>query len=175
MALTYAARTAQRILTLQPSLQAFAREHVRRVREELGLDLYITEAQRSPERQTELQSQSTAEKLLTKAKAWFSWHQYGLAYDVTVAGKTPDQVPSATWERIGTIGEALGLEWGGRWRSPDKPHFEWHPGFTIRAAYDYLQQTGKIPTITVTLSAAGIAFILGMLYFLWRVVKGRMP
>jgi peptidoglycan L-alanyl-D-glutamate endopeptidase CwlK len=35
------------------------------------------------------------------------------------------------WQRIGAIGEALGLRWGGRWKDergnprPDSGHFEW--------------------------------------------------
>jgi len=29
------------------------------------------------------------------------------------------------WLRIGTIGEALGLRWGGRWTQKDMGHFEY--------------------------------------------------
>lgn len=32
--------------------------------------------------------------------------------------------PLSTWEVIGKIGEELGLEWGGRWKSKDYPHFQ---------------------------------------------------
>ena len=28
------------------------------------------------------------------------------------------------WQRLGAIGEALGLRWGGRWSKPDMGHFE---------------------------------------------------
>jgi peptidoglycan L-alanyl-D-glutamate endopeptidase CwlK len=28
------------------------------------------------------------------------------------------------WEEIGRIGESAGLEWGGRWAKPDRPHFQ---------------------------------------------------
>jgi len=31
------------------------------------------------------------------------------------------------WTRIGPIGEALGLRWGGRWKQKDMAHFEWMP------------------------------------------------
>lgn len=159
---TYAALTSQRIATLQPSLQSLAREHVRRVKNELGLDLYLTQGHRSPEAQSALSS------VVTSAKAWLSWHQYGLAYDVTLAGKVPDDVPKSTWEQIGAIGESLGLGWGGRWTSPDRPHFEWHPGYTIRAAYDYVQKTGKIPEITVTISIAGVLVLAGIAWWLYK-------
>ncbi len=29
------------------------------------------------------------------------------------------------WLRVGEIGEALGLRWGGRWKKRDLGHFEW--------------------------------------------------
>jgi hypothetical protein len=29
------------------------------------------------------------------------------------------------WQRIGVIGETLGLRWGGRWSTPDLGHFEY--------------------------------------------------
>ena len=28
------------------------------------------------------------------------------------------------WEEIGEIGESCGLVWGGRWKNPDRPHFQ---------------------------------------------------
>lgn len=30
------------------------------------------------------------------------------------------------WQRIGQLGEGLGLRWGGRWHPPDLGHFEYH-------------------------------------------------
>jgi hypothetical protein len=32
--------------------------------------------------------------------------------------------PYEVWEKIGKIGESLGLVWGGRWKSRDYPHFQ---------------------------------------------------
>ena len=32
--------------------------------------------------------------------------------------------PEAVWKRMGEIGEAAGLTWGGRWKNSDCPHFE---------------------------------------------------
>ena len=34
-----------------------------------------------------------------------------------------DSIPD--YEEAGKIGEGLGLVWGGRWNTPDYPHFEW--------------------------------------------------
>jgi peptidoglycan L-alanyl-D-glutamate endopeptidase CwlK len=31
------------------------------------------------------------------------------------------------WQKIGVIGESLGLRWGGRWKQKDMGHFEYVP------------------------------------------------
>jgi hypothetical protein len=40
---------------------------------------------------------------------------------------------SAAYEVCGQIGEALGLDWGGRWKDfQDEPHFQYNPkGYTL--------------------------------------------
>jgi len=39
------------------------------------------------------------------------------------------------WPRLGALGEALGLRWGGRWSTPDLGHFEYvEPATTPPAA-----------------------------------------
>lgn len=32
--------------------------------------------------------------------------------------------PPEVWQRMGEIGEAHGLRWGGRWKNKDSPHYE---------------------------------------------------
>lgn len=32
--------------------------------------------------------------------------------------------PALVWERMGEIGESVGMAWGGRWKNKDSPHFE---------------------------------------------------
>src|SRR5438046_1562854 len=49
-----------------------------------------------------------------------SKHEVGLAYDVRANGLTPAQI-----QRIGELGESIGLRWGGRFTPrPDPNHFE---------------------------------------------------
>jgi len=59
----------------------------------------------------------------------FSNHQMGLALDVVPRGGYGQPVwPSATdprWLTIAEVGEKFGLKWGGRWSSPDFPHYEY--------------------------------------------------
>jgi hypothetical protein len=72
---------------------------------------------------------------LARGVSWTtrSKHLDGLAidvcpYDVYLADG-PDKLAWVTthplWPRIGQIGEALGLRWGGRWTQKDMGHFEY--------------------------------------------------
>lgn len=100
-----------------------------------GLPVMLFEGWRSAERQTALYSQGRdgmGGKVVTNAKAGQSWHCYGLACDVvfvTPEGAPTWERPTADWQRLGLIGEQAGFMWGGRFKSPDSPHFEWHPGW----------------------------------------------
>lgn len=55
-----------------------------------------------------------------------SKHLGGTAADLVPIhnGKAWWAAPLAVWERMGEIGEKHGLKWGGRWKTPDSPHFE---------------------------------------------------
>lgn len=65
--------------------------------------------------------------IVTNARAFESWHCYGLAADLVFKddrgnwtwNKTPEQ-----WEELGKCGEVFGLTWGGRWKMKDYPHFQ---------------------------------------------------
>lgn len=58
-----------------------------------------------------------------------SRHLNGDAMDVvplTARGSIWWTAPDDVWERIGEIGESVGLEWGGRWKpNVDRPHFQY--------------------------------------------------
>jgi len=94
-----------------------------------GIELAIVETYRTHAKQHEYK---TMGKKYTSSKAGQSKHQYGLAIDVVPVVKSVavwDNI--ALWKKIGTIGERLGLRWGGRWRDPYDPgHFEWTGGLT---------------------------------------------
>lgn len=90
--------------------------------ERAGLSFELFEAFRSPQRQTYL---FTKVPRVTKARAWSSYHQYGLAVDFVLKidggwswrtdGKWNDQ-----WQELHRLGEAVGLEplsW-------EKPHLQ---------------------------------------------------
>ncbi len=63
-----------------------------------------------------------------------SKHQDGLAldivpYEIYTEASGGDKLlwneTNPIWLRIGQIGEALGLRWGGRWKQRDLGHFEY--------------------------------------------------
>jgi peptidoglycan LD-endopeptidase CwlK len=73
---------------------------------------------------------------VAKGVSWVkhSKHEDGLAIDVapfqTWALYGPDKLQwdahDPIWFKLGAIGEALGLRWGGRWvKTPDLGHFEY--------------------------------------------------
>lgn len=71
-----------------------------------------------------------AEDALSKVITWtlYSKHMEGKAFDAvpTKNGKAWWNAPNDVWLKMGTIGESVGLSWGGRWpdRKKDSPHFE---------------------------------------------------
>lgn len=64
---------------------------------------------------------------VTNANRGQSNHEKGIAFDI-VPMKLHDRLlpnwGSPNWKKLGEIGETLGLQWGGRWRKPDRPHFQ---------------------------------------------------
>jgi hypothetical protein len=105
-----------------------------------GIELAVVETYRTHAKQHEYTSMG---KKYTTARAGQSKHQYGLAVDVVpVINSTPVWDNAVLWRKIGSIGEKLGLRWGGRWKDPyDPAHFEWTGGLTSRHL-----GAGKFPT-----------------------------
>lgn len=93
---------------------------------EAGIAVMIVDTLRTKEEQAENLRKGVSATLNSK-------HLVGDAIDIcpyeTYLLAGPDKLQWNTkdpvWARIGAIGEALGLRWGGRWKSPHDPgHFE---------------------------------------------------
>lgn len=125
--LIWESRNRRRIATLEPHLRPLARQLVEAALGE-GILLVITEGRRTLERQRALYAQGRTEPGPIVTWTMKSRHLAGEAFDVGVLVKGvlawPDD--DALWERIGQLGEAAGLRWGGRWKGGqrDRPHFE---------------------------------------------------
>lgn len=121
-----------------------------------GIPVRVTQALRSMAEQDALYAQGrlgrvTVNKLRAKAgmpklKSWqrnrivthampgSSWHNYGRAFDIVpmVRGeKLLPQWASPWWAKLGELGKECGLEWGGDWTKPDRPHFQNREGKTL--------------------------------------------
>ena len=65
------------------------------------------------------------EKPVTNAPTnLLSWHGYGLAVDVISKAHFWD-VPRDWYPSVAAIFKQHGCAWGGEWKSPDYPHFQW--------------------------------------------------
>ena len=92
-----------------------------------GYDMAILEGYRSAARQDALAALGPG---VTNARAWQSWHQYGLAADCAFVrdGKLviSERNPWAMrgYQLYGQVAESVGLTWGGRWKMMDFGHTE---------------------------------------------------
>jgi peptidoglycan L-alanyl-D-glutamate endopeptidase CwlK len=123
---------------LDPSIQRMAQQVLVDAASQ-GIDLVVTQGLRDNALQAELyaKGRTTPGPIVTNAPPGSSWHNFGLAFDVAVLkdGKATWPEDEALWQRIGAIGKAVGLDWGGDFHTiKDRPHFEYHPGMTLAMA-----------------------------------------
>lgn len=107
-----------------------------------GIHIAISQGLRTIEQQDALyaQGRTAPGPIVTNAQGGHSYHNFGLAFDIVVIRDS-----KATWDDkvdvnendvpdyvdVGTIGEQLGLEWGGRWKFRDLPHFQMTFGLSL--------------------------------------------
>lgn len=105
------------------------------MKERHGYDMAILEGYRSPERQNVL---AAAGPNVTNAKAFQSYHQFGLAADcaflrdgkLVISEKDPWAMRG--YRFYGAAAEAAGLSWGGRWTMMDFGHAELRVPGTVK-------------------------------------------
>jgi peptidoglycan L-alanyl-D-glutamate endopeptidase CwlK len=103
------------------------------------IDILITSTYRDGESQTALYAQGRTKpgNIVTNAKAGQSFHNWKCAFDVVplrngkpVWGTNGKDLE--LWNKVGAIGESVGLEWAGRWkRFKEFPHFQFTGGLTL--------------------------------------------
>lgn len=112
-----------------PRLQKLADELVTAC-ERKGLKIKITECLRTAAEQDSLYAQGRTKpgNRVTNARgsSYSSMHQWGVAFDFCRNdGKGAFNDDDGFFKKVGIIGQTLGLEWGGSWKSiKDKPHFQ---------------------------------------------------
>lgn len=114
---------------LHPELQKKLQKLVKQC-EANGLKIGISECLRSTKEQDDLYAQGRTKpgRIVTNAKGstYSSMHQWGVAFDFyRNDGKGAYNTSGKFFEKVGAIGKAIGLEWGGDWKSiKDMPHFQ---------------------------------------------------
>lgn len=125
---------SRQIYDLHPIVQTLSKKFIAAC-EGAGIDIIITSTYRDFESQNALyaQGRTTAGKIVTNAKAGQSFHNFRVAFDFVpvIHGK-------AQWDDLtlfaecGEIGKLCGLEWGGDWKKPDRPHLQYTQGLTFK-------------------------------------------
>jgi peptidoglycan L-alanyl-D-glutamate endopeptidase CwlK len=126
-------RSERNLATLHPEIQKRVATFIgaaKNLAQPRGLDVRIISALRSYAEQDAIyaQGRSTPGRIVTNARAGFSNHNFGVAFDIGIfKGKSYlDDHP--LYDELGPLGESLGLEWGGRWKKiVDKPHYQFRP------------------------------------------------
>jgi peptidoglycan L-alanyl-D-glutamate endopeptidase CwlK len=106
-----------------------------------GLKMIVCSTYRDIESQNALyaQGRTAPGRIVTNAKGGESNHNFRVAFDVfpTLHGKPilfekdGDEVSDPIWQKLGEMGEANGLEWGGRWKHfTEAPHFQYTGGLS---------------------------------------------
>ena len=108
--------------------------------------IYIYCGIRTPNEQAQLyaQGRTIKGKIVTNAKAYESWHNYGLAIDFCLVDRNGkiswdakadfDQNKQSDYAEVIKFAEKLGLESGARFKNVDMPHIQFRHGLTIAQA-----------------------------------------
>jgi peptidoglycan L-alanyl-D-glutamate endopeptidase CwlK len=128
-------RSEKNIATLKPQVQPLARKLVEQATAQ-GINVKVISGHRTYAEQDALYAQGRTKpgKIVTKARGGYSNHNFGLAFDIGIfsADGRTYHGEHKDYKRVGAIGKALGLEWGGDWKFVDEPHFQYNPkGYSI--------------------------------------------
>lgn len=127
---------------LHPAFRPLVRRMIATVWSKHRIGWALVHGWRSPEEQDSLyeSGRSRPGKIVTMARAWESWHNYGLAIDAYPC--VNGQIIWDDFKLYRAIAQAVRsldthIVWGGDWDGDglteqgedDLGHFEWHPGY----------------------------------------------
>lgn len=108
-----------RVITdLHPSLQAKV-EELRVLCKKKGLQLLITSCVRDKKEQEDCVRRGTSSVHYPN-----SHHNWGTAFDFCKNVKGHEYDDGEFFKEVGRLAEDIGLEWGGNWKKPDRPHIQ---------------------------------------------------
>lgn len=124
-------RSEKVIATLLPEVQTVARALVQKAALN-GIRIKIISGLRTYAEQDELYAKGRTKpgSIVTKAKAGYSNHNFGIAFDIGVFEGQKYLPESVKYKAVGVLGTDLGLEWGGNWKTiVDEPHYQLRPAW----------------------------------------------
>jgi peptidoglycan L-alanyl-D-glutamate endopeptidase CwlK len=130
-------RSERNVTTLHPKVQNLARTFYKAANSLLerdGFEMKIISGTRTYAEQDALYAQGRTAKgnKVTNAKGGYSWHNFGIAFDIGLFKDGKYFGDHKLYSDCGLLGKSLGLEWGGDWKSfPDRPHFQVRTGLTL--------------------------------------------
>lgn len=128
-------RTVRDISELLPFAQLACNTFLKECERE-GLKVRITETYRSQERQNELYAKGRTKPGNKVTWTLNSRHTSRRAWDIcqNIKGREYD-TSTGFFEKCGAVAAKLGITWGGRWKTPDRPHFEVSEGWVLPDNY----------------------------------------
>jgi len=123
------------IALLKPKLQNLCHSLITECKKQINQDIAITQTLRTVKEQDALFAQGRTKpgEIVTEARGGYSMHNYGVAFDICpLVNEKLDWNNIPLFEKIGPIGESIGLEWGGHWKTIiDRPHYQYAAGYDI--------------------------------------------
>jgi len=129
-------RSEKVIATLLPQVRPIARALVQKAAA-AGISIRVISGLRSYEEQAALyaQGRTAPGKKVTNARAGYSNHNFGIAFDIGVFEGNRYLPESPKYKAVGALGMDLGLEWGGNWKTiVDQPHFQLRPAWAAHGS-----------------------------------------
>ena len=123
--------SGERIQTLHPLIRQNTRDFLDKVYTDLWINLRITQAMRTIEKQDELyeQGRTTDWKIVTRVKGWYSYHNYWLAIDLVKIDENKKISYDVDWKKVSEIGEEF---WFERLWEKDKAHLQMTYSFSTK-------------------------------------------
>jgi peptidoglycan L-alanyl-D-glutamate endopeptidase CwlK len=147
-------RTLENLASLNKKARAKLEPFVLAAQEQVkqaGITIEVISGLRSWSQQAALYAQGRTKpgRIVTKARAGSSWHNYGLAIDLGLfrAGVYLDEAKPSTadviYRQLGVLAAKHGIEWAGNWKSfPEGPHFQVTFGLSLATARARMEVNG---------------------------------
>lgn len=119
--------SSNELSSLSPHVASLAQKFLK-LTQTNHLDVQIYTAFRSWEEEDRLYAQGrwAPGQIVTNARGGDSYHNWGLAFDAAPYVKGKISNDTSAFKRMGALGEQVGLQWGGTFRSlVDYPHFQY--------------------------------------------------